>query len=256
MEEVLKILALTGFLGQNQDFDIFLQELCKNQIFQESDVKIISVCQDLDLDTHDWSSWIQKITLEIQAWANSEKVFAIGYSLGGRLLLSLLKQEASLFLATAFLSTSQGLADEQQKSMRWSSDLEWAERFLIEPWPQLMTAWNSQSVFQGMQSEPSRTENNYQRERLSKVMKIFSLSLQPNFESFIENCQIPQFWAVGEKDSKFVDKLLGLKRQKKIGEFHTEIISDSGHRILFDQPLVLATKVAAWAQLLSFYSKP
>lgn len=255
MEKTLKILALTGFLGQNQDFDLFFQELCKSKKFNKSDIKIISVCQDLNLADSDWSGWRQKTQLEIQTWAGSEKVFAVGYSLGGRLLLSLLELDPTLFFAAVFLSTNHGLSDDQQKSTRWNSDLAWAGRFLSDPWLQLMADWNAQPVFQGRQLEPVRSENSYERQRLAKVLRIFSLSLQPDFEDFIHSCEVPQFWAAGENDIKFVDRLLQLKLQKKIGEFHAEIISDSGHRILFDQPTQLATKVAAWAQLLSFYSK-
>lgn len=223
----MRIVALPGFLGTPQDLKTF------------SD---FSMSVSTKSFASSWDTWAQLAALTLQTNKGSEKLIGLGYSLGGRLLLSLVDQNPDLFDGLIFLSTHPGLQTDAEKAERMKNDEAWAKRFETENWEVLMRDWNAQKVFQGGQEEPARLEESYSRKQLAHLLRAFSLAKQPDYRPMISEISVPQLWIAGEKDEKFVGLLP--KASKKI---KTMIVPEASHRVYFDQPELIKTAVGEFA---------
>lgn len=168
---------------------------------------------------------------------------AIGYSMGGRVLLEAVKNNSQKFSAVCLISTAPGLKSEMEKEQRIVSDRQWAEKVLSLPWDQLVQEWNSQGVFSGGAREPARSESSFDRKVLSETLLNWSLGLQDDHQPMILNLTTPNLWVAGANDTKFCGFLKEVNAGKKT---QTRVIADSGHRIHLDQPKALAKTIVSF----------
>ena len=73
----------------------------------------------------------------------------LGYSLGGRLALHALLHAPELWAGALVVGADTGLADPKEREARVRWDAAWAERFLNEPWEDVLRDWDAQAVFGG-----------------------------------------------------------------------------------------------------------
>jgi 2-succinyl-6-hydroxy-2,4-cyclohexadiene-1-carboxylate synthase len=172
----------------------------------------------------------------IEAWSKpfieySQKIprprSLIAYSLGGRLALSVLAQEPGLYDQVILISAHPGLSNEEEKKKRVEDDRNWADRFLIMPWEELMNKWNEQQV---LSAHPIiRKEKHYCRKSLSEILINYSLGKQ-------EFC--------GERRS--YHHLIG-EEDKKIAPFaplfQSHLIPKAGHRLMWQQPDLVRMRI-------------
>lgn len=246
----MKIWGLPGFLGTREDFEPLWRGLREEGLVFSRESW--SASTDVDFQFSTWSEWREKTENHLRSWSGSEALVGIGYSLGGRLLLSLAAQAPDLFDGLVFLSTNPGIS-EADRIGRLAHDETWARRFESESWSSLMNDWNSQTVFKGSRAEPARKESDYARERLALLLREFSLGKQPDFRSWAAESKIPQLWMSGEKDEKFVSILndLQARSEKNKGTIRFEIVPSSSHRILFEQPDFIRKRVAEFVRASS-----
>lgn len=167
--------------------------------------------------------------------------FAIGYSMGGRVLLEAVKNDASKFSRVCFLSTNPGLKTAEERSERLKFDDVWAEKFLNLEWTPLISAWNSQAVFAGPGLQPVREECNFDRQELAENLRNWSLGMQDDHRVMIQSLKIPNLWIAGANDKKFCRFLDELTMMTE-----TFVLPDAGHRIHLDQPRILAKTISEW----------
>ena len=225
------IFALHGFLGEGHDWFSCEKHLQTNwvkpSLFSQSSPTI-----------EDFETYICHLVQShsITKVTDFKKVF-VGYSLGGRLGLHLLKNQSHLFDHFFFVSTNPGLADEKEKAKRLESDAQWAKLLENESWDSFFNQWNSQDVFNQPGLQPSRYEKDFDKKKLSSSFKNWSLGLQEDFRQLIKAHNQKITWVVGEKDSKFLTIAEDMK-QKKILQDYSRI--NSGHRVLFENPKELS----------------
>lgn len=217
------VYALHGFLGQGSDWD---------QVKQHT-------------DGFEWhtpnlfaSGVSDDLTFESLKQSPGKKVF-VGYSLGGRIGLSLLKKQPHLFDHYVFVSVNPGFkaSDSKARSERIESDAKWADKISVSNWETFLQEWNSQSVFKSSVNEPERSVKEFDIPRLQQYLKNWSLGLQPDYSELIKENKSRITWVVGSDDTKFVDLANSLKLRNLI-ESYLKI--KSGHRIPFDSPKQLA----------------
>lgn len=153
----------------------------------------------------------------------------MGYSLGGRLGVSALIDNPSLWQGAILISTHIGLSTLQAKEERILQDGRWKERFLNDPWPELIASWNSQPVFGGDISPFVRKEEDFSRENLAKTLQFWSLGRQDYYLQQIEKLPIPLLWMVGERDTKFLQMAQTLKFSHP--QSRISIAKSAGHRL-------------------------
>lgn len=242
-----QIFALPGFLGVPQDWDPVFQAIQKTQ----PDWDLIAV--DLrdpqigpNLMLRDWGQ-------EFNAWADAkgpaERRILVGYSMGGRLALHALLEGKSVWQNAIFLSTNPGMSTTDETEMRVKSDLHWAEKFKTENFSNVMNEWNQQPVFAGSSNEPVRKSQDYPKDFLALCLANWSLGRQDDFRDKIFKTKTPQMWIAGERDIKFARMMKEFEMERSSMHNHLlfEVIEDASHRLIFDQPELIARMIIEFA---------
>jgi 2-succinyl-6-hydroxy-2,4-cyclohexadiene-1-carboxylate synthase len=222
------IYALHGFLGQGSDWDRVksgADEWITPSYFAKGE------------------DYIESSLAELKRQPQYKKIF-VGYSLGGRIGLSILKNNPGLFDHFIFISVNPGLpdSDTEARTVRWQQDQLWAEKISEPNWQNFLTEWNSQPVLAGAALEPSRKVENFDIAKLKAALTERSLAKQPDYSALIEQNKDRITWIVGAHDKKFFQIAENLKTRSVINDFAK---IESGHRIPFDSPKKLSEIISA-----------
>jgi 2-succinyl-6-hydroxy-2,4-cyclohexadiene-1-carboxylate synthase len=174
-------------------------------------------------------SYLKGVIAKIETLPKKNRV-AIGYSMGGRILLQILYKAPDLFEKVVFISTHPGLLTDQDKFDRLKLDEVWAKKLETLPLDQFFEQWNAQPTLASSHLRSAHFEVTSSIEHLANVMREYSLGRQKNMRYFIQHFCYPQLWIAGERDAKFV----ALHQELTGPKLYRSIIKGSGHRIHFD----------------------
>lgn len=241
------IFCLHGFLGQPEDWQSLHDAFSlRSEITTTVHWRAVDYLRTEELDPQNsFATWALNFNLMVRQQCPQGKRILLGYSLGARLALQALKQNASLWSGAVLLSVNPGLKSEEEKIVRRTHDEQWAQRFRQDPWSTLMRDWNGQSVFSGDQAEPDRHESNYNREQLAQILTQWSLGAMPEAGDFLKQCTVPMVLLSGKKDQKFTEMLEKLEASEKVKKV---IVPEAGHRLLFSAPSQVTEQIV---QLIS-----
>lgn len=186
----------------------------------------------VDLDT-----WGENFCTFAKKHSQSFKRVLVGYSLGGRLALHALKADPKMWTKVVLLSTHLGLVAAKDQEERILSDEIWAKRFETEDWKTLMAAWNSQEIFQNSW-EPSRFEEDFDRNKLAAALRMWSLGRQRDFRPFLSKIETPWVSLTGQNDPRFTQLW-----KQFAGPTQHLVVPGAGHRLIFEKSLKLSSLV-------------
>lgn len=172
----------------------------------------------------------------------AEKRVLLGYSMGGRIALHALLDDAErvrsgekpLWDAAVMISAHPGLESEEDRSIRRSSDAEWAGMALKGDWDELLEKWNAQGVLQGGQSSQDRSRLRLRRHEIARAFVVWSLGTQNSLWDRLGEIVIPVRWVVGEGDAKF--RVLAERAVERLPQAKLDVVAEAGHRVAFDHP--------------------
>lgn len=237
MSSEVLIYALHGFLGKGSDWNVLKNILHK----EDSSLGVLDInfiAEDLfdknnskPFNADIFVNFFSKRLTSIESF-KGKKIF-IGYSLGGRLGLQILEKMPEVFDHYIFLSTNSGLPQNafQDRQIRIQNDLKWSEKISTENWDLFLNEWNSQTIFRGSHSEMPRDLNDYDLFKLKEALNIWSLGKQDDFSEVIRNNNFKITWMVGDRDQKFYEMAIELKKNKVLTDF---VKIASGHRLCLD----------------------
>ncbi len=176
--EKINVFGLHGFLGQSADFYQFKQNLPIQYHLIVPDIFLNDI-----FDLTNFESVADQIN-EFVLQQPGKKIF-IGYSLGGRIGLHVMKKYPNLFDQWVFLSTHPGLVTDAEKLQRIQNDHQWADKLNRMPWSNFMNEWNNQAVFLN-QTEPIRDPKLFNKNQLTKALLNLSLGQQADMSSVIQ----------------------------------------------------------------------
>lgn len=170
----------------------------------------------------------------------------LGYSLGARLALHAMTQQPQLWDAAILISGHPGLRTVEDRNARLVQDQAWAVRFLREPWPDVMTAWNSQPVLAG-ETVPATDQRLVEtwRHEIARATDAWSLARQADLRARLGAVTCPVLWLTGGLDEKFT--ALAAESCTLLKHARHAVIPDAGHRAHLDQPEAVAAAVTAFA---------
>jgi 2-succinyl-6-hydroxy-2,4-cyclohexadiene-1-carboxylate synthase len=216
-----------------------------------------SICDNESLfEFETWEEWIQDYISVARDYedreANTLRV-GVGYSMGGRLLLSLLAHEPTIWDYSVMISTHPGLCSEVEREERHKQDTLWQDRLAElfeegEPSPRMikefLDLWQKQPVFAHDPPEDRFVDLAEFAEVCLHALGMFSLAVQPSFWEFLVQYQPRGLWVTGQKDEKFckIAKTLQEQIQKSSVKLESEAnssyaklqfleIPSVGHRI-------------------------
>lgn len=231
--------ALPGFLGQPADWDLLDDWNLNPHRIEKHDLVAYGS------ERSSFQKWSEVFNSQVSK-AQEQRIL-LGYSLGGRLALHALSHAPHLWKGAIFVSTHTGLNCEVKKKERLEHDFQWAERFLHDPWEEVIESWNAQPVFakDTFVFERKDTKN---RIVAADLLRSFSLGLQDSFESFICQSPLPILWIVGEHDADYKAQATNLKFRHPASQIW--IAPQSGHRVPWHNPRSFKQRIADFIHTL------
>lgn len=235
-----KIYALHGFLGFPSDWELLGQDL--NKPFEAVD--LLSLSHPRNGLQH----WGHALNCRV-AKQPIQKRILLGYSQGGRLAMHALIDAPELWAGAIIVSANTGLKSPEERTPRLQVDIQWAKKFLNDPWEGLIHDWNSQAVFQGKKPSFDRKEGDFVRADLAYAIEGWSVGKQGDLQEPLSKLPFPILWIAGEKDLKYV----GLAKQMAAVHPHSScwIAPEAGHRVPWECPQPFLKETNAWIQRFS-----
>lgn len=209
--KIINLWCLHGAVGEGKDWN-FLNEKNLPYIIRRVNLWRFLDCCPMTL-------WQCAAALNAEVSAVEGKHILLGYSMGGRIALHSLLENAQLFDAAIIVSAHPGLDDEVEKSLRRSRDAEWGSKALSSDWQDFLTEWNAQAVLQGGNKNAAHV--NYRKE-IARSFIDWSLGAQDSLWEKLPEIQIPVLWITGRDDQKFT----------QIAEQAVSLMSQAQHKIL------------------------
>lgn len=175
----------------------------------------------------------------------------VGYSMGGRLALGaglLLPDRVSRLVLE---SASPGLATEQQRTERRSSDELLARRIessgigeFVREWEELPLFATQRRLTPGVRAEIRSRRMTNRPEALAACLRGLGTGMQPSVWEALEHVAAPTLLIAGEEDRKFVrtnERML-----EALPDARLEVIPEAGHAVHLEQPEVWASVVKSF----------
>ena len=229
------LVFLHGFLGCKEDWRGIISQL-------EGSYH----CLSFDLPAHGKSAFTLEIDDSIVSSIQElsvQRPVLIGYSMGGRIALSLCDKHPKFFSGLVALSAHTGLKNNKQKELRVRSEQEWIHLLLHSSSENFLQKWYEQSVFSSLMHKPHLYDALIQKRRVSNpeelalILQSSSLAKQKVFRKFF----IPSYFLCGEEDGKYAELYSTLPKTIKM-----DAISNCGHVLHLENPSICAEKIKQW----------
>lgn len=249
------LLLLHGFTGSMRSWDAFVPGLSK-------DYQVIVV----DLHGHgqadspeDPDSYTTERTVQDLVALLDElqltSVHVLGYSMGGRIALSLAMLAPARVRSLILESSSPGLASAEERAARIASDHTLASRIERDGLAAFVTHWENIPLFASLRRMPDSVQQAIREQRmrnnptgLANSLRGIGTGSQPSWWSELHKLSMPVLLLAGELDEKFDRIAQTMLPQIPHGRYTR--ISDAGHALHIEQPAVFQ------AHVLSFLNTP
>jgi 2-succinyl-6-hydroxy-2,4-cyclohexadiene-1-carboxylate synthase len=174
----------------------------------------------------------------------------VGYSLGGRIALSMLRLAPTRFRAVTVISAHPGLVDAAERTRRRDVDARWIALLRAAGIRAFVEAWETQGLFAGQQTRVAPPRLAAQRARrlaqrpegLARSLECLGLGRMPPAREALAGFSGELQWIVGAEDTKFralADQVRQWRPATRIA-----VLADCGHNPLLEQPEALAAALA------------
>jgi 2-succinyl-6-hydroxy-2,4-cyclohexadiene-1-carboxylate synthase len=236
------IIFLHGFMGSGADWDELATRLDQFS------------CQAIDLPGHG------SCNVEVNSFdacgdyvleqLPAEPCVLVGYSMGGRLALSLALQSPQRFSMLVLESASPGLKTELERAARRDHDEQLAHELETRNFDAFLDDWYQQPVFASLQSAPEKLAALKQRrlqnrpQNLARTLRACSVGGQPSYWGELSQLAVPLRVVAGVDDPKYVaiaQEIAGTTPNADVA-----IVRHSGHTTHFENPEAFATQLTNW----------
>lgn len=235
------VVGLHGFWGRGSDLNPLLEPLVKLhsdwQLWAPDLLSTGKLSPECGFE-----QWSQNFADELEQRAQGQKVCALGYSLGGRLLLHALVKSPQVFSKAVIVSAHPGIEENEERASRGHWESHWTQKFQHQPWQQLWNEWNSQEVLRGSKQLPCPNESTKLRRYLVQALENWSPTRHSFSPGQAFDIGLPLLWVAGGKDQKYRNLYQGLFDSDQLQNL--EILPDAGHRPHLDSPDELAKIVS------------
>ena len=228
------LVFIHGFLGSHLDWIPMIDILQKQY-----------PCIAIDLPAHGNSPFSKDVFSSLEQTLLSlpfQKLWIIGYSLGGRLALAYGQKHPNKPQGLISFSAHTGLKTSDQREKRKENDLLWEDRLKNLPPDEFLKLWYSQSVFSSLQKKTKLLEEIFTRrkyknpEELALLLREVSLAKQPLYQTF----QHPIYFVYGDEDETY--KNLYSTHPRHL----VKTIKNAGHTVHLENPTSCIETIQDW----------
>jgi 2-succinyl-6-hydroxy-2,4-cyclohexadiene-1-carboxylate synthase len=191
----------------------------------------------LAIETEDlWKSlassceaWARQFCQRVSQSPPAERQVLLGYSLGGRLAFHAIIHQPALWTGAVIVSADPGLADEQVRQVRVRCDRTWGQRFLAEPWENLLAEWDALPIFAGRINTLPRPSSAFSRTLICQAFEAYSKGHQADLLPALSTLHHPPIlYLSGAEDTPACQ--IGEKLAIACPNVTSAIIPDAAHR--------------------------
>lgn len=242
------LLLLHGFSGSHHSFDAFIPQW--SQHFHVIAIDLIGH-GDSEAPADPARYTIEHAVKDLIAVLDLLKlkeVALLGYSMGGRLALSLAMLAPDRVSKLILESSSPGLAVKLEREERIQRDTILADQIEREGIEWFVSYWEELPLFRTMKNMPENIQRKLRQQRLSNKTYGLANSLrgmgtgaQPSWWEHLDQLQVPVHLIAGEEDIKFIE--IARKMQRKLPHSQFTQIAGAGHITHLEQEQAFASIV-------------
>lgn len=169
------------------------------------------------------------------------KLNLVGYSMGGRLALSLSLKYPQVISHLFLESSTAGIENKQARQLRQQHDSGLVKKLQTIPLKAFVKQWASQPLFNSqtklpldLQEQIELQRKNQDAQGLVGSLKSFGTGVMPNFWPQLSKCQIPITLICGFRDQKF--RKITLKMAQRFPHVKRMVIPKAGHNVHLEKP--------------------
>ena len=163
---------------------------------------------------------------------------AIGYSMGGRLVLQLAAREPARFGALATVGASAGIDDAGERAARRAADEDLAARIESQPIQRTVSDWERQPVFAGQPPELVEAQRpgrlSHDPRELARLLRSAGQGALASVWDRIATLPMPLLAIAGERDERYAAAARRLAELAPRGR--AALVSGVGHAAHLEQP--------------------
>jgi len=170
-----------------------------------------------------------------------------GYSMGGRLALSVALRHSRVCARLIVESATAGIRDEGDRNRRKAQDEEWAHELEAGRFEDFLRTWYRQPVFDTLAENPDKLERMVQHRLgnkpadLARAMRTMGVGVQPSLWEKLSDLAMPVLLVAGGKDGKYVDIVNSMAAVLPHGQ--VAIVPDVGHNVHWETPQGVANHI-------------
>lgn len=169
----------------------------------------------------------------------------VGYSLGGRLALGLLRLAPQRFRRTLIISAHPGLSEDSSRAERRTADARWIARLERDGIDAFVAAWEQLPLFATQAHVPAERLERQRRRRLGQraaglaaSLRVHGLAEMPAMHETIIQYPGRLHWITGAEDQRFSALASAVRRSRPATRLHR--IAGAGHNPLLEAPQALS----------------
>lgn len=177
-----------------------------------------------------------------------DSAHVLGYSMGGRLALSLAMSAPQRVRSLILESSSPGLRTQEERAARIRQDEALAQRIEREGLAPFVAYWENLPLFASVRRLPEDVQLALRRQRLANSPAGLAASLrgmgtgaQPSWWEYLHQLPMPVLLIAGEEDEKFV--YIARKMHALIPHSRFELAEHAGHIVHVEVPDIFDTMV-------------
>lgn len=235
------LLLLHGFTGSLETWRPFIPEWSKQ--FQVIVVDLVGHGKT-ESPEETWHYEIEQVASQMIALLDElqiPKAHMLGYSMGGRLAITLACLYPNRVSSLVLENCTAGLEEEGTRKERREQDEQLANQIETDGIEAFVTRWENIELFATQKKLPACVQETVRNERLSNNPKGLANSLrgmgtgaQPSWWNHLGELKMPVLLMNGEWDQKFFHILTNMKKRIPHAKFVK--IDGAGHAIHVEQP--------------------
>jgi|APIni6443716594_1056825.scaffolds.fasta_scaffold104463_2 2-succinyl-6-hydroxy-2,4-cyclohexadiene-1-carboxylate synthase len=169
------------------------------------------------------------------------KIFLLGYSMGGRIALSYAAAFPDDLKGLILESASAGIKNDEERQKRYEEDLKLAEFIETHTLEEFIEMWKDQELF--------NTQRRFSNDKLKKIkkknasgskigyansLKGFSTGIMPPVHDKLKKIPLKVLLVTGDLDSKFTG--INARLSKRFFKAKHKIVRNSGHNTHLEEP--------------------
>ncbi|MDT3697271.1 MAG: 2-succinyl-6-hydroxy-2,4-cyclohexadiene-1-carboxylate synthase [Ignavibacterium sp.] len=235
------IILLHGFTGSAEDWLPIIEQMPNNYNYVAIDL-LGHGKSDSPSNSQSYSvdALIQQLKF-IKDKLTKEKVFLIGYSMGGRLALNFSVNYPEDVIGLVLESSTAGIKNDDERNKRYESDLKLVEYIESHSVEEFIELWSDQELF--------NTQRRFSNDKLKTLKKKkaaagktgyanslrgFSTGIMPPVHGELKKIPFKVLLITGDLDSKFTG--INARIVKRFFKAKHKIVRNSGHNTHLEEP--------------------